>query len=643
MGPLGVQRAEKAAKIPFPSAVMRNFGDSDANQDIAHESGSGAVNDPLTAAEQVEELRRRLDASEQSGEDARACVRLLHGIINALPVGLTLQGPDGRLLLANEAAVAQVSTVPSTGDADVREPALAATIAQRHERAPLVLSDAPLMIEENIGTADGARTLLTLHRQLPAAEGPLLLSASLDYTERKEVERQLLDRASFDELTGLPNRSTIQEHIEQLLAQGPGARFAIAFLDIDNFKHINDYYTHSIGDALLVKVAQRVTAEIRESDVLCRISGDEFLIVMSPIRQDDDLADLIDRLVQRLKEPFLIEGFEIFTSASIGVSIYPDHGESYEVLRRSADAAMYRAKAEIKGGAALFDSSLARTLTSRIAEEQRLRVAVRDQLFCCAYQPKVDLHTEEVVGLEALIRWRDENGVIRAPGTFVALAVELGLIDDLTYLVLAEIMKSRDLLDEAFGPGITISINVAAKQACNTEFMRGFCEELHATQCAERFMIEVTEDAFVAKSRFQREVLPILREIGTRVSIDDFGTGYSSLSALADITADEIKIDRSFITDIHLRPRNQSVLKSIEALSEALGMSVVAEGIETAEELEYLRTSTRIRYGQGYYFAKPLLLEELVPSRRTGQGRLAATPRERVVQREARGKSIRGR
>jgi diguanylate cyclase (GGDEF)-like protein len=574
-----------------------------------------------------------LEQSEGASRDARDCVRLLHKIIHALPIGLTLEAPDGRLLFVNDTAATQIASAKPADNPAVPELGVAA-IEQRHRRFDHLPPEGSLTIEESIATTAGERTLLTLHRQFHSADGPLLLSASFDYTDRKQVEKQLSQRACFDELTGLPNRSTIQEHIEQLLAQGSANRFAIAFLDIDNFKHINDYYTHAIGDALLIKVAQRITAEIRETDVLCRISGDEFLVVLSPLERDDDLADLINRLVQRLKEPFFIEGFEIFTSASIGVSIHPEHGESYEILRRSADAAMYRAKGEVKGGAALFDSSLAHALTSRMAEEQRLRVAVRDRRFCCAYQPKVDLHTQDVVGLEALMRWRDEDGVVQAPGQFIALAVELGLIDDLTYLVLAEIMKSKEFLDETFGDDITISINVAAKQACNTDFMRTFCEELRATGCAERFMVEVTEDAFVSKSRFQSEVLPILRELGTRVSIDDFGIGYSSLSALADITADEIKIDRSFITDIQVRPRSQGVLKAIEALSEALGMSVIAEGVETAEELEYLLTSTRIRYAQGYYFAKPLLLEELVPMRRVSHGRLNATARERAVGRD---------
>jgi cyclic di-GMP phosphodiesterase Gmr len=189
--------------------------------------------------------------------------------------------------------------------------------------------------------------------------------------------------------------------------------------------------------------------------------------------------------------------------------------------------------------------------------------------------------------------------------------VELGLIDQITHMVLSETVATMGHIDEAFGPDTTISINVAAKQATNIGFMRSFAHALEDTGRAERFMIELTEDAFLAKNQFQTEVLPLLRRLGVRVSIDDFGTGYSSLSALADITADEIKIDRSFITGIHNRPRSQNVLKAIESLSAALGMTVVAEGIETFEELAYLQAATRIRYAQGFYFSKPLFLGDI--------------------------------
>ena len=233
----------------------------------------------------------------------------------------------------------------------------------------------------------------------------------------------------------------------------------------------------------------------------------------------------------------------------------------------------------------------------------------------CAYQPKVDIRTGETVGLEVLLRWRDQGGVIQPPGEFLALAVELGMINDITRSVLDETVGALPDLDSLFGPRTSISINIAARQAADLRFMADFVGDLRATGCAERFMIEFTEEAFFAKSALQETILPMLRDIGTKVSIDDFGVGYSSLSALADLTADELKIDRSFITDIHRRPRSQSILKAIESLGQALGMSIIAEGIERMEELAYLSAATRIRYAQGYYFAKPQTLDELAAGR----------------------------
>jgi EAL domain-containing protein (putative c-di-GMP-specific phosphodiesterase class I) len=262
--------------------------------------------------------------------------------------------------------------------------------------------------------------------------------------------------------------------------------------------------------------------------------------------------------------------------------------------------------------------------------EQRLRLAIRDRRFCCAFQPKVDIRTQEVVGFETLVRWRDDDGEIHPPSTFIGLAIELGLIDPITHFVLAEALKSVERLDEAFGAGTTISVNVAAKQANDLQFMCSFAQALGQCDCPERIMIELTEEAFVAKSQFQMEVLPLLREMGVRVSIDDFGTGYSSLGVLADITADEIKVDRSFVTAIHERPRSQSVLRTIDSLGHSLGMTIVAEGIETYEELAYLQAATQIRYAQGYYFSKPFFLEDAAAVKRASfYERIGEPARER--------------
>jgi c-di-GMP phosphodiesterase Gmr len=501
---------------------------------------------------------------------------ILRDIFRLLPNGVTVLDEQGRILLMNDAAAAQLGMAaggpPSSPELD-----------RRRETSKELLRAARVAVaEECVEGHQGKQVLLTTHLPVRIADRDLLLSSSADISVQKAVEDHLFRSAYYDELTALPTRRVIEHRVNSLLQQNdPQGRFAIAFLDIDNFKHINDYYGHCIGDSLLIELAKRLGLDLRESDMLSRISGDEFMLLLNPIQNQREVEDYIQATLQRLKAPFFIEGSEIFASTSVGVSLYPDHGGSYAILRQNADIAMYRVKNDGKGAAAFFDAGMEREALARMKIEQSLRLAILEKRFCCAFQTKVDIRTRAVKGIEALVRLRDDEGIIQAPGTFINLAVELGLIDELTHLVLADIVRSIDLINETFGHDTTISINVAAKQAGNLEFMRSFAEALEATGYPRRFLVEVTEDAFVAKTHFQTEILPMFRRLGVGISIDDFGIGYSSLSALADITADEIKIDRSFITDIHRRPRSQGILRAIESLSEALGMTVIAEGIES--------------------------------------------------------------
>ena len=528
----------------------------------------------------------------------------LKEIVRMLPAGVTVQDARGDLILVNDAAARQLGVDGSRPSPD---------LTQRRETCrQAIRAGQPVVTEECLHDGAVRQVLLTTHRPVRLADRDLVISASSDITEQKNFEDQLFRSAYFDELTSLPSRRVIEHHANSILArQGSGERFALAFLDIDNFKHINDYYGHSVGDALLVELSKRLGRDLRETDMLSRISGDEFLLLLSPIENEQEVSEFIQATLKRLTAPFFIDSSEIFASTSVGVSLYPDHGRTFEVLRQNADIAMYRIKNDGKGAAAFFDAGMEREALARMKIEQSLRLAILEKRFCCAFQSKVDIRTQAVRGIEALVRLRDDEGVIQAPGSFINLAVELGLIDELTHLVLAEIVKSIDPINDTFGAEATISINVAAKQAGNPEFMRSFAQALDETGFPKRFMIEVTEDAFVATNHFQSEILPMFRKLGVGISIDDFGIGYSSLSALADITADEIKIDRSFITDIHKRPRSQGILRAIESLSEALGMTVIAEGVEAFEELAYLQAATKIRYAQGYYFSRPIFLEEL--------------------------------
>jgi len=544
---------------------------------------------------------------------------LLKDVLAALPAGVTVLDEHGRFILMNDAAATQLRPTDATGGLRSR----------RETGLELLRNDRALVTEEAIGEGASRQVWLTAHRPALIGDRKLLISSSADISEQKAFEDQLFRSAYYDELTGLPSRRVVEHRANSLLAKASSEKFALAFLDLDNFKHINDYYGHGIGDALLVELAKRLSRGLRTTDMLSRISGDEFLLLLSPVENAQEVADYLQSTLEHLSAPFFIDGSEIFASTSVGVSLYPEHGSSYETLRQNADIAMYRVKNEGKGAAAFFDAKMEREALARMKLEQSLRLAILDKRFCCAFQTKVDIRSREIKGIEALVRLRDDEDVIQAPGSFINLAVELGLIDELTHLVLAEIVKSIDPINDMFGPHATISINVAAKQACNLDFMRSFAQAIAATGFPKRFMIEVTEDAFVAKSHFQQQILPLLREIGVGISIDDFGTGYSSLSALADITADEIKIDRSFITDIHKRPRSQGILRAVESLSEALGMTVIAEGLETFEELAYLQAATKIRYAQGYYFSRPIFLEELkraVPLASEARVSLASRP-----------------
>ncbi|KZD25484.1 diguanylate cyclase [Tardiphaga robiniae] len=552
--------------------------------------------------------------------DAARELEMLREIVRMLPASVTVQDDQGDFLLVNDAAAIQFNaSADQFNRPDPQSDFLVQALTHRRATAlDLLQSGRSAVFEERVNSERDRRVFLTTHRPVRIGDRSVLLSSATDVSRQKAMEEELFRRAYYDELTDLPTRRMIEKHVGDVIGHsGETSHFALAFLDIDNFKHINDYYGHSVGDALLVQFAKRLALDLRGTDMLSRISGDEFLLLLNPIQSQQEVAEYLELLVQRLRAPFFIDGSEVFASASIGVSLYPEHGRNYDALHQNADIAMYRVKNETKGAAVFFDSSMESEALARMATEQSLRLAILDKRFCCAFQPKVDIRSLEIKGIEALVRLRNDDGVIQAPGTFINLAVELGLIDELTHLVLAEIMKSIDLIDETFGAAATISINVAAKQAGNPEFMRAFARAIEETGCPTRFMVEVTEDAFVAKTHFQDDILPMFRALGVGISIDDFGVGYSSLSALADITADEIKIDRSFITDIHKRPRSQGILRAIESLSEALGMAVIAEGVETFEELAYLQAATKIRYAQGYYFSEPIFLEELQPQTRT--------------------------
>ena len=342
----------------------------------------------------------------------------------------------------------------------------------------------------------------------------------------------------------------------------------------------------------------------------------------------------VDLLIARLRDPFYVDGVEILLSASAGVSLYPAHDCAAQGLIAKAEAALTQAKRRYRGQTHLYDPATAQRALEHARLEQSLRLAIRDRSFACALQPKVDFRSGKVAGLEVLMRWRDENGEPRSPGNSIAFAVNLGLMNEMTQLLFEETLASLDAIDATFGPDLRLGFNIAAQQAGDVRFMRAFTDRLAASGQARRFMIELTEEALLRASQFQLKVAPMLREIGAKISIDDFGVGYSSLSTLAEIEADEIKVDRSFITAIHERPRNQGLLRAIESIGKALNTPVMVEGVETKDELAYLRDHTRIAVAQGYLFSKPVVIGRTTDLGAVGAGRgtmRSSRPRRRAA------------
>ncbi|KAF1042153.1 MAG: putative signaling protein [Xylophilus sp.] len=582
---------------------------------VSHALATRVAHQHAAESRRLRELTGQLRASEQA---ARRSAVLLKEIVAALPVALTVQDGHGRIALANEAAAeltgraadALLGALAPSLDVIGAPAKRAAQLADFRTR--LASGEAEALEMEIPAPGGGTRTLLVARKPVRIHDESLMLTSALDITARKQAERDLAHRAFHDQLTGLPNRALMRQTVEAALqrhAEG-GGQFALAFIDLDNFKQVNDCYSHAVGDALLRAVAARVAAAIRETDTLARISGDEFVLLFDPISGPEALPPLVERVIAALQQPFAIEGHELMTSGSVGAAVFPLHGTDYETLRRNADAVMYRAKNDRKGSVRYFDGSMALALTARMEAEQHLRAALRDRRLAVALQPKVEIATGATVGFEALVRWLHPDGSVRLPGSFMGLAIELGLIDGITRFMVDEAARLLPLLWQRHGAGRPISINVAARQAGDVDFMHSLAAQIAAAGLGPYLVLELTEEALLATRRFQAEVLPQLRALGVRVSIDDFGTGFSSLATLADITADEVKIDRAFIAAIHERPRSQGILRAIESLCGALGMEVVAEGVETPEELDYLRRHTSIRLAQGYLFAAPRRIDE---------------------------------
>ncbi|MFC5694208.1 putative bifunctional diguanylate cyclase/phosphodiesterase [Pseudomonas sp. GCM10022186] len=446
------------------------------------------------------------------------------------------------------------------------------------------------------------QTLLNLMAQIGVQMGRVV--------ERKRAEEQLID-AFHDPLTGLPNRALFADRLSRAVARcnrHREAAFAVLFIDLDRFKLVNDSLGHLAGDLLIIQVAARLGACLRQSDTLARLGGDEFTILLDCFDDLDTPVRVAERLINALDPPFHINGEQLYISASIGIAPSDLGYESAEEILRHADLAMYRAKTLGKHRFELYDRSMHERAVGRLALETQLRNALLNNEFVLHYQPIVRLTDNQTVGAEALVRWQKPNGQLVYPGDFIQVAEDTGLILPLGLWVLREACSSMAAWHREF-PGdrpLTISVNLSARQFAQYDLVQQVGSIIAETGIRpDCVRLEITESVSMADSERTATLLRQLHELGVRISIDDFGTGYSSLSYLHRFHLDVLKIDRSFVAELDQCPEGAQLVQTILSLARNLGIEAVAEGVETEQHLRILG-SLGCNFGQGYFFDRPL-------------------------------------
>lgn len=488
----------------------------------------------------------------------------------------------------------------------------------------------PFRVPSRITHPDGSKRYILIQAEILIDEQRntpmIMLGAVQDITMQKLAEEEIRRLAFYDGLTGLSNRMFFMNQLEQEIAaaQRKSSMFALLYLDLDQFKRINDTFGHGVGDQLLKRVAAALQQCIRSTDIasrflahdmekiIARLGGDEFTIILTGVSKVDHVASVARRIIKELPKPHLIEGHEIAITTSVGISMYPADGKEPDVLLKHADTAMYQAKNSGRNNYQFFRKELNAEVVERFSLERDIGRALERNEFILYYQPKIDLKTMEIVGAEALIRWRHPERGMVSPAKFIPIAEESGQIVAINRWVVQEaISQWQQWRLAGFTPGI-IAVNMSGYQFAQQKVMHTVGDALDSSGMAPEFLeIEITENVLMQNIGEAAAVMQQLKNMRVRIGLDDFGTGYSSLSYITSFKVDTIKIDRSFVMGCIDEPDNQVIIKTIIAMGQSLGIQIVAEGVETEEQLELVR-SHGADMAQGYYFAPPLPPEKFV-------------------------------
>jgi diguanylate cyclase (GGDEF)-like protein/PAS domain S-box-containing protein len=558
--------------------------------------------------ENISERRRAVEALKEA--EAR-----YHSIFEHALEGIFHSTPDGRFLVANpamarmfgyaspEELIADLQDIP--GQLYV-EPERRAEFRRRIEADGSVSNFEFQAFRKN---SEVIWVSVNAHVRRDASGAVLYYEGTIeDITDRRVYQAQIERQANYDALTGLANRTLLNGRLHQVIHDPAAAAFgvAVAFIDLDQFKYINDTYGHELGDNLLQNMADRLRSCVRETDTVARQGGDEFVLLLTGYRAED-LVRVVQRVHAAIARPWHSGRREFNVSSSVGVAVYPQDGDSADVLLRNADAAMYKAKENGRNGYQFFTAELNRALVERLDIERRLRGALARHQFLLHYQPRIDMATGRIAGAEALLRWRIPQQGLASPSRFIAVAEDTGLIVPIGRWVMMAACEQARQWQRAGLPPIIVSVNVSPRQFREGNIVETIAEALRTTELPARYLqIELTEGLAMHGAEKYVHMLGQIKALGVQIAVDDFGTGYSSLSYLKRFPVDQLKVDRSFVTDLATDPDDAVIVQAIIALGHKLNLRVVAEGVETTEQLEFLRASGCDEM-QGYLFGRPML------------------------------------
>jgi len=572
-------------------------------------------------------LRALLDAEKSLNETNEFLSKIMENSTN----GILVLAPDTRVVMANQ-HMQDISgfdedeflRMPSFLDlipADERDHVAEQLRSLTEHKAP------SLIFETNLVCQSGRLRYLSCGAAPIVRDGSisaLVLSVD-DITVRKESEARIRKMAYFDGLTNLPNRALFNNELEHAIAYAKRyeTSFGLMLIDIDNFKRINDTLGHNYGDQLLQKVAERLVESVRKSDylsrpateeageVVARLGGDEFTILLTCFNHEEDAAKVANRIIEKSALPYLIEGQEVFVTLSIGIATYPGDGTSQDILFRNADTAMYHAKFLGKNTFQFYRSAMNEAALQRLNLENQLFKALERNEFQLYYQPQVDMISGSIVGVEALLRWQNPELGMVSPLDFIPIAEENGLIIPITEWVLAEACRQNRAWQDSALPAVRVAVNISTQVLKQRDLPELISVALEQSQLdPERLEVEITESVMLHNVEGTIRLLKQVRDMGVSISIDDFGTGYSSFSYLKQLPVHAIKIDRSFVKDLPGNQEDIAIVKAIIATSHSLSLKVIAEGVETTEQRQFLAAHACDEF-QGYLFSKPLCAADI--------------------------------